>query len=137
MARPAVSGRKCPGLHCPGCDSGGGLVALVVALAVIGAVIHAIWHTIVEAAEIIAMTLLGITGLAAVAGIGYLALRIRASMTRSRAQTDPRAVIVGEVTHGCIDAGHPPAIAPPPHTSWPLPGQQGQTRHRNDITGRN
>ena len=43
MARPAVSGRKCPGLHCPSCgDGGGGIAVLVVVLAVIGAVIHAI-----------------------------------------------------------------------------------------------
>jgi hypothetical protein len=137
MARPAVSGRRCPGLHCPGCDSGGGLVALLMVLAVTGAVLHAIWHTIVEAAEIIALTVLGITGLAAVAGISYVALRIRASMARSRAQTGPKAVIAGEVAHGSINAGHPPAIAPPPRTSWPLPGQWEQIRRRNDITGRN
>jgi biotin transporter BioY len=136
MARPAVSGRRCPGLHCPGCDSGGGLVALVVAMAVTGAVIHAIWHAIVEAAEIAALTVLAITGLATVAGIGYVVLRIRASMARSRAQTGPKAVIVGEVTHGSINAGHPPAIAPP-RTSWPLPGQWEPIRRRDDITGRN
>lgn len=132
-----MNGRRCPGLHCPGCDSGGGLVALVVALAVIGAVIHAIWRTIVEAAEIAALTVLAITGLAAVAGIGYVVLRIRASMARSRAQTGPKAVILGEVTHGSINASHPPAIAPPPRTSWPLPGQWEQIRRRDDITGRN
>jgi biotin transporter BioY len=132
-----MNGRRCPGLHCPGCDSGGGLVALVVTLAVIGAVIHAIWRTIVEAAEIAALTVLGITGLAAVAGIGYVVLRIRTSMARSRAQTGPKAVIVGEVTHGSINAGHPPAIAPPPQTSWPLSGQWEQIRRRDDITGRN
>lgn len=112
-------------------------MALLTVLAVIGAVVHAIWHTIVEAAEIIALTVLGITGLAAVAGIGYLVLRIRASIARSRAQTGPKALIVGEVTHGGINPGHPPAIAPPPGTSWPLPGQWEQIRRRNDITGRN
>jgi biotin transporter BioY len=131
-----MSGRRCPGLHCPGCDNGGGLIALLV-LAVTGAVIHAIWHAIVEVAEIVALTVLSITGLAAVAGIGYVVLRIRARMTRSRAQTGPKAVIVGEVTHGRINAGHPPAIAPSPRTSWPLPGQWEQIRHRNDITGVN
>jgi hypothetical protein len=133
-----MSGRKCPGLHCPGCDSsGGGLIALVVVLAVIGAVIHAIWHTIVEVAEIIALTVLSLTGLAAVAGIGYVALRIRASITRSRAQTGPEAVITGEVTDDSINVDHSPAIAPPPGTSWPLPGQWEDIRHGNDITGRN
>ena len=109
----------------------------MVALAVIGAVIHAIWHTIVEVAESVALTVLSIAGLAAVAGIGYVVLRIRASVARSRAQTGPQAVIAGEVTHGSIDACHPPAIAPPPRTSWPLPGQWEQIWHRNDITGRN
>ena len=132
-----MSGRRCPGLHCPGCDSSGGLIALVVVLAVIGAVIHAIWHTIVEVAEIVALTVLSITGLAAVAGIGYVALRIRASLARSRAQTGPKAVIVSEVTHDSINVGVPPAIAPPPRTSWPLPGQSEEIRHGNDITGRN
>ena len=131
-----MSGRRCPGLHCPGCESNGGLVALVVVLAVIGAVIHAIWHTIVEVAEIVALTVLSMTGLAAVAGIGYVALRIRASITRSRAQTGPEAVITGEVTHDSIHVGHPPAIAPPPRTSRSLPGQSEEIRHGND-TGRN
>ena len=132
-----MSGRRCPGLHCPGCDSGGGgLIALVVVLAVIGAVIHAIWHTIVEVAEIVALTVLSITGLAAVAGIGYVALRIQASLARSRAQTGPKAVIVSEVTHDSINVGHPPAIAPPPRTSWPLAGQSEEIRHGNG-TGRN
>ena len=73
-----MNGRRCPGLHCPGCDSGGGLVALVVTL----------------------------------------------------------AVIVSEVTHDSIHVGHPPAIAPPPRTSWSLPGQSEEIRHGND-TGRN
>lgn len=133
-----MSGRKCPGLHCPGCDSsGGGLIALVVVLAVIGAVIHAIWHTIVEVAEIIALTVLSLTGLAAVAGIGYVALGIRASIARSRAQTGPEAVITGEVIHDSINVDHPPAIAPPPRTSWLLTGQRQEIRHGNDITGRN
>ena len=131
-----MSGRRCPGLHCPGCDSGGGLIALVVVLGVIGAVIHAIWHTIVEVAEIVALTVLSITGLAAVAGIGYVTLRIRASIARSRAQTGPKAVIVSEVTHDSIHVGHPPAIAPPPRTSRSLPGQSEEIRHGND-TGRN
>ena len=132
-----MSGRRCPGLHCPGCDSGGGgLIALVMVLAVLGAVIHAIWHTIVEVAEIVALTVLSITGLAAVAGIGYVALRIRASIARSRAQTGPKAVIVSEVTHDSINVGVPPAIAPPRRTSWPLPGQSEEIRHGND-TGRN
>jgi biotin transporter BioY len=132
-----MSGRRCPGLHCPGCDSGGGLIALVVVLAVIGAVIHAIWQTIVEVAEIVALTVLSITGLAAVAGIGYVALRIRASIARSRAQTGPEAVITGEVIHDSINVGHLPAIASPPRTSWPPPGQWEEIRHGNDITGRN
>jgi hypothetical protein len=131
-----MSGRRSPGLHCPGCDSSGGLIALVV-VAVIGAVIHAIWHTIVEVAEIVALTVLSITGLAAVAGIGYVALRIRASIARSRAQTGPEAVITGEVTYDRINVGHPPAIAPPPRTCRPLPGQWEEIRHGNDITGRN
>ena len=131
-----MSGRRCPGLHCPGCDrGGGGLIALVVVLAVIGAVIHAIWHTIVEVAEIVALTVLSITGLAAVAGVGYVALRIRASIARSRAQTGPKTVIVSEVTHDSINVGHPPAIAPP-RTSWPLAGQSEEIRLGNG-TGRN
>ena len=132
-----MSGRRCPGLHCPGCDSGGGggLIALVVVLAVIGAVIHAIWHTIVEVAEIVALTVLSITGLAAVAGIGYVALRIRASIGRPQAQTGPKAVIVSEVTHDSIHVGHPPAIAPPPRTSWPLAGQSEEIRHGNGSGG--
>ena len=37
-----MSDCRFPGLHCPGCDSGGGITALVVILAVIGAVIRAI-----------------------------------------------------------------------------------------------
>jgi hypothetical protein len=108
-----------------------------VVLAVTGAVIHAIWHTIVEIAEILALTVLSITGLAAVAGIGYVALRIGATIARSRAQTGPKAVIAGEVTHDSINAGHPPAIAPPPRTSWPLHGQWEEIRRRDDIPGRN
>jgi hypothetical protein len=118
-----VSGRGCSGLHCPGCGDGGGgaLVAAVVILAIIAAVIHAIWHTLVEIAEIAAWTVLGIAGVAAAAGIGYAALRVRASVTSRRAA--PRAVIIGEVTRGSISGGHAPAIEPPRHTGWPLPGQ--------------
>jgi hypothetical protein len=66
-----------------------------------------------------------------------VALRIRASIPRSRAQTDPKVVIAGQVTYDSIDAGRPPAIAPPTRTSWPLPGQWEEIRHGNDIPGRN
>ena len=84
----------------------------------------------------VALTVLSITGLAVVAGIGYVALRIRASIARPKAQTGPKAVIVSEATYDSINVGHPPAIAPPPRTSWPLPGQSEEIRHGND-TGRN
>jgi hypothetical protein len=113
-----VSGR-CGGLHCPGCGDGDGvaLVAVLVALAVIAAIIRAIWHTIVEAAEIAALTVLSIAGLAAVAGLGYLALRVGASIARSRHQAAPEAVIISS-----IRTDQPPAIEPPQRASWPLPG---------------
>jgi len=109
--------RGCPGLHCPGCgDGGGGLAALIVVLVVIGAVIHAIWHTLVEVAEIAAWTVLGAAGLAAIAGLVYAAVRVRASVTTSR----PGRVIPAEV----IRLGTPArdAIDPPRAASWPLPG---------------
>jgi hypothetical protein len=79
-----VSGRKCPGLHCPGCGDGDGLglIALVVALAVIGAIIHAIWRTLVEAVEIAALTVLGAAALAAIAGIAVLVHRARQNRPR-------------------------------------------------------
>ena len=101
---------KCSGLHCPGCgDSGGGLL---VALVVIGAVIHAIWHALVEAAEIAALTLLSAAGLAAVAGLVYTAVRIRARAVASRErQTIPaRAEVIRLGAVPEHDAIKPPRV---------------------------
>ena len=88
-----------------------------------------------EIAEIAAWTVLSIAALAALAGTGYAALRVRASLTSRRAA--PKAVIIGEVTHGSINAApaQRPAIEPRRHTGWPLPGQwkvapQGRARRR-------
>ena len=100
---------------------GVGMAAVVIALAVIGAVIHAIWHTLIEVAEIVVWTMAGIVGLAVVAGLGYAAFRIRASMASRR--TAPKAVIISNVIHGSIRADRPSAIEAPQRTSWPLPGQ--------------
>ena len=76
-----------------------------------------------EIAEIAAWTVLSITALAAVAGIGYAALRVRASVTSRRAA--PKAVIIGEVTHGSINAAPAPApaIERRRRAGWPLPGR--------------
>lgn len=76
--------RGCPGLHCPGCGDGGDswIIALVVAVAVIGAIIHAIWHTLVEAAEIAAVTVLSATALAIITGIAVLVHRTRQNRLR-------------------------------------------------------
>jgi hypothetical protein len=112
-----VSGRKCPGLHCPGCGDGLGLISLVVALAVIGAVIHAIWRTVVEAAAIAAVTVLGAAGLAAIGGIGYLVYRVR--QTRPRQNRPRRPVTARPVywlppeTRPGLSEPYKPAIAPP------------------------
>ena len=79
-----MSGRKCSGLHCPGCGDGDGfrLIALVVALVLIGAIIHAIWHTLVEAAEIAALTVLSVAALAVAGGIALLVYRSRSDRPR-------------------------------------------------------
>jgi len=110
---------RCPGLHCPDCGDGGGgaLIAVLVALAVAGAIIRAIWHVLVEAAEIAALVVVSAAGLAAAAGLGYAALRVRASIVSSRREAAPKAVIISS-----IDRSQPPAIEPPRRASWPLPG---------------
>jgi hypothetical protein len=123
---------RCPGLHCPGCGDGGGgaLIAVLVALAVVGAIIHAIWHTLVEAAEIAALTVLSLAGLAAVAGLGYAALRVRARMASPRAQRviPVRAEVIrlGSPVRGAIEA---PAPRP---SSWPLPSQWEEIKPDTD-----
>ena len=58
----------------------------MVVLGIVAAVIHAIWHTIVEAAEIAAIVVVSAIGAAALAGVTYAALRIRAYVLEQRAR---------------------------------------------------
>jgi hypothetical protein len=69
----------CKGLHCEGCGGrgGGGLVGLVVVLAIAAALYH-VRRGIETGAEIAVWTVLGVACAAAVAGITYGTLRIRA-----------------------------------------------------------
>jgi hypothetical protein len=125
---------KCPGLHCPGCGDGdggiGALIAVLVALAIVAAVLHAIWHIIVEAAEIAALAVVSAAGLAAVAGLGYAALRIRARVTSSRArQVIPAPIQVIRLDPPIRDAIEAPAPRP---ASWPLPGRWEQITSDTD-----
>ena len=80
---------------------GGGLVALVVVLAISVAVLHAIWHAIVEAAEIAALVVVSAIGAAALAGVTYAALRIRAYVLEQRARRpiSVRAEVVDVFPH--------------------------------------
>ena len=122
---------RCPGLHCPGCgDGGGGLIAVLVALAVLVAVLHAIWHTLVEAAEIAALTVLSFAGLTAIAGLGYAALRIRARVASSRGkQLIPARAEVIQLGPPGRDAIEAP---PPRPDSWPLPGHWEEIKADTD-----
>jgi hypothetical protein len=118
--------RGCPGLHCPGCSGGGGgrAIAALVTLAIIGAVIHAIWHTIVEAGEIIALVLASAIGAAALAGVTYGALQVRARVLEQRRR---RPVPVrGEVIR--LGTEQPPALEASRPAGWPLPGWWDEVR---------
>ena len=123
-----MSGRKCPGAHCPGCSNGGALAAAV-ALVVIGIVVHAIWRTLIEIAWITALTALGIGGgVAAVLGLGYAALRVRAGVASRRAA--PKAVVPGEVIGG-TDAAGPAPVEPPRRDGRPLSQQERPNRRHH------
>ena len=106
-----MTGRRCPGLHCPGCGNGSGIIALVVMLAIAGAVIHAIWHTLVEVAEIAALTVLGTAGLAAVAGIAWLAHRARQDRPGRPIPARPVYQLPPEPPPS-LEGSHNPAVGP-------------------------
>jgi hypothetical protein len=131
-----VSGRRCPGLHCPGCkDKGGaGLIALVVVLVVVGAVLRAIWHTLVTVLEIAAITAASIAGLALVAGGAYAAVRVGRYVLERRARR-PIPVRAQVVRLGAeLVSAEPerPAIDQPRQQAagWPLPGWWEEVKPR-------
>ena len=106
-----MSGRNCPGLHCPGCGDGGGLAVVLVVLTVVAAVIRAIWHTLVEVAEIAAFTVLGAAGLAAVTGIAWLAYRARQDRPGRPIEARPVVQLPPE-PRPQLEGSHNPAIGP-------------------------
>ena len=103
---------------------GGGLVALVVVLAISVAVLHAIWHAIVEAAEIAALVVVSAIGAAALVGVTYAALRIRAYVLEQRARREVRPNVIrlsktavqsrpGPGSLWTAEMDSPPALEPP------------------------
>lgn len=110
------------GAHTHGHGGGGSLAAVLIALVLVG-VVHAIWRTLVEIAWITALTVLSIAGLAAAAGLGYLALRVRAGVASRRAA--PKAVIPREVIRD--SSAGPSPLEPPRRDGRPL-SQQEETQ---------
>ena len=111
----------------------------MVVLAISVAVLHAIWHAIVEAAEIAALVVVSAIGAAALAGVTYAALRIRAYVLEQRARRpiSVRAEVVDVFPHpdsAPIAAPraleHQPCACTP--TSWPSsPRSSAATRRSN------
>ena len=119
---------------------GAGLIALVVVLAIAAAVLHAIWRTIVEAAEIAAVTVIAVIAAAVLAGAGYAALRIRRRVLEQRARrpVPVRAEVVQLGAEVVRAADRQPALEAPHAASWPLPGWWDEIRPRigHDDEGR-
>jgi len=99
-----------------------GLVALVVVLVIAAAVLHAIWHTIVEAAEIVALVVVSAIGAAALGGVAYAALRIRAYVLgqRARRPVPVRAEVIQLGAERLHETSRPAIEVP--RDRWPLPG---------------
>ena len=130
----------CKGLHCDGCNHGGGPAAAVIALLVIIAVgLREAWPKIVHAVEIAAWTVAGVTGAAIVVTGTVLTVRV---VRRVRARRAARQVTyhvapvipaVRLTEPPAIDRPERPALGQPPQRqpgAWPLPGWWQDIRPR-------
>jgi len=135
----------CKGLHCDGCNHGGGPAAAVIALLIIIALgLRAAWPKAVHVVEIAAWTVAGVTG-AAIAITGTV-LAVRA-VRRVRGRRELRqaarhvhaaytATVIPSVRltdRSAIDRAEWPALGPPPQRqpgAWPLAGWREDERPR-------
>ncbi len=134
----------CKGLHCDGCNHGGGPAAAVIALLVIIALgLRAAWPQIVHAVEISAWTVAGVTG-AAILITGMVltvrgACRVRARRTVRQATCHATVIPAARlIAHPAIDWPERPALGQPPQHrpgAWPLPGWWEESRPRMDGDG--
>ena len=110
----------CKGLHCDGCNHGGGPAAAVIALLVIIALgLRAAWPQIVHAVEIAAWTVAGVTGAAIV--ITGTVLTVRA-VRRVRARRALRqATYHAPVIPAARLTGHPAIDRPRASRARPAP----------------
>jgi len=129
----------CKGLHCDGCNHGGGPAAAVIALLVIVAVAaREVWPRVVHAVEIAAWTVAGVTGAAIVITGTVLTVRVarRVRARRTARVTYHVAPVIPAVRltePSAIDRPERPALGQPPQHrpgAWPLPGWREDIRPR-------
>lgn len=129
-----MSGR-CGGLHCPGCNGGGGAAALVVlALVVIAAAIaRPVVHAAVDVLEVAAIVVTAAAVLAVLAGVAYVALRVRRSRAIGTTAVSFPAPVVRRSSRA-LSAPRRRAIEAPPPSLADL--QDLAARHGYDLTRR-
>ena len=128
----------CKGLHCDGCGHGsGGPAAAVIALLIIVAVAaREVWPKIVEAVEIAAWTVAGVTGAAILATGTVLTVRVARRVRARRAarvtyHVTPVIPAVRLTGPPAIDRPERPALGQAPQSgAWPLPGWREDIRPR-------
>jgi hypothetical protein len=130
----------CKGLHCDGCNHGGGPAAAVIALLVIIALgLRAAWPRIVHVVEIAAWTVAAVTGAAILITGTVLTVRVvrqlRARRAIHQATYHVASVIPAArlIEHPAIDWPERPALGQPPQHrpgAWPLAGWRDDIRPR-------
>jgi hypothetical protein len=130
----------CKGLHCDGCNPGGGPAAAVIALLVIVAVAaREVWPKVVHAVEIAAWTVAGVTGAAIVITGTVLTVRVtrrvraRRALRQATYHVTPVIPAVRLTEPTAIDRPERPALGQPPQHrpgAWPLPGWWEDIRPR-------